>query len=144
MIPPLRSIVAGVAFCVGRTGPGRSPGFSRWSSPNPPPISHSIEVCCKLTPPPHHLSPRWSRRGVRPGWSSVSRAVARGACWVRWFVVDTKSPPSGCHLGSSQIFGQCFGSHVGVEQEVDTQLGSLGVFHRIIIRAAWRGHSRMT
>ena len=38
------------------------------------------------------------------------------------FVVDTKFPPSGCHVGSSQIFGQCFGFHVGVEEEVETQL----------------------
>jgi len=46
--------------------------------------------------------------------------------WVRWFVVNTNFPPSGCHFRSSQIFGQCFGCHVGVVEEVETQLGDFG------------------
>jgi len=48
----------------------------------------------------------------------VECAPPNGVCCVRWFVVDTKFPPSGCHFGSFQIFGQCFGSHVGVEEGV--------------------------
>ena len=56
----------------------------------------------------------------------VECAPSNGVCCVRRFVVDTKFSPSGCHFGSLQIFGQCFGSHVGVEEEVETQLGDFG------------------
>jgi len=34
--------------------------------------------------------------------------------------------PSFHHFGSFQIFGQRFGSHVGVEEKVVTQLGDFG------------------
>jgi len=56
----------------------------------------------------------------------VECAPSNRVCCVRWFVVDTKFPPSVCQFGSFQIFGQCFGSHVGVEEEVETQLGDFG------------------
>jgi len=56
----------------------------------------------------------------------VECAPSNGVCCVRRFVVDTKFPPSGCHFGSFQIFSQCFGFHVGVEEEVETQLGDFG------------------
>jgi len=64
---PLRSIAVGVV-CL--CGPGRAPGFSPWSSPIPPPLSHSIEVRRNFLtplhspPPPRPLSPRWSRCDV--------------------------------------------------------------------------------
>jgi len=53
-------------------------------------------------------------------------APSSGVCCVHWFVVDTKFPPSGCHFGSSQIFGPCFGCNVGVEEEIEVQLGDFG------------------
>jgi len=43
--------------------------------------------------------------------------------------------PSACHFGSSQIFGQCFGSLVGVEEDVETQLGDFGCPFACTIRA---------
>jgi len=129
VMPPLRDIVVAFAFYTGLHGPGRVPGFSPWSSPIPPPLSHSVDVRRNFltplhSPPPHRpLSPRWSRCDVHLGL--VECAPSNGVCCVRWFVVDTKFPPSDCHFGSFQIFGQCFGSHVGVEEEVETQLGLL-------------------
>jgi len=40
----------------------------------------------------------------------VECAPSSGVCYVCWFVVDIKFPPPGCHFGSFQTFGQCFGS----------------------------------
>jgi len=65
-----------------------------------------------------HSSPLSHSTGVHsPPFSSVvvlilslvECAPSSGVCCVRMFVVHTKFPPSGCHFGSFQIFGQCFG-----------------------------------
>ena len=83
---------------------------------------------------------RWSRCDVSSwGWSYVLHPVAFVA-FAGLSLIHSKFPPSDCHFGSSQIFGQRFGSYVGEEEE----LGILGVSLRIIIRAlACCWHLRM-
>ena len=45
----------------------------------------------------------------------VECAPSDAAAQVRWFVVDTKFPPSSRYLGRPQVFGECFRSHIGVK-----------------------------
>jgi len=69
VMPPLRDIVVGFAFYIGLRGPGRVPGFSSWSSPIPPPLSHELQPVI-LNSLLHLKCKQWRvTRGLCPGCS---------------------------------------------------------------------------
>ena len=88
----------------------------------PPQLSHSPPFSFSASSP---CLPAGAVGCSSWGWSSMPHPVTLVG-FAGLLSIPCKFPPSGCHFGSSQIFGQRFGSHVGVEEKVGTQFGDFG------------------